>query len=192
MSIYGITGAISTGKTFVADYLISLGYTVFDADNLCRRSYYDIDICKQIYKIFPNLEGILGDQLRDKISQFIFQDLSKLKLLENIIQPYIRSEMQEFIDVNKDDKFLFLDIPLLFENKMEDLFDKIIVTDCSEANIYKRLISRGYDEDKIKQILAKQIDKDIKREKASCVINTDNSEDDTFKQVNYILQKITT
>ena len=36
------------------------------------------------------------------------------------------------------------------------------------------------------------IDKDIKREKASFVINTDNSEDDTFKQVNYILQKITT
>jgi len=127
MMIVGITGLISSGKTFVGDYLIQLGYITFDADKVSRESYCCLDICNQIYKVFPDLSGFLADDLRSAIAKFIFQDYSKLKLLENIIHPYVRNEMHRFLASNQQEKVVFLDIPLLFENKMESMFDKVIV-----------------------------------------------------------------
>ncbi len=190
MLIIGLTGSISSGKTFVTDYLRRLGYIIFDADKVSRRSYYLQDIICQIYEIFPNLAGLVGDNLRSEIAKFIFQDYSKLKLLENIIQPYVRNEMHEFISINQREQIVFLEIPLLFENKMESMFDKIVVTICSQDNLQKRLVARGYDDLKIKQILAKQLSQDEKSQKADFIINTNNSEEETLRKVNAILEEI--
>ena len=190
MLLVGITGGIATGKTFITNYLLKAGYKVFDADKCSRLSYSVFDIYSQIHNVFPDLSGIVGDELREEVAKFIFSDSNKLKLLENIIHPYVRNEMYSFVEDSKEEgeAVIFLDIPLLFEKNLVDLFDKIIVTVCSENIRDKRLYKRGYDDVKMKNILNQQIKQKEKEKLSDYVIDTSFSKDSTILEIQKILK----
>jgi dephospho-CoA kinase len=192
MLIVGITGLIASGKTFVTSYLNKHNYHVFDADRIARRSYYVQEIYSQIHNIFPELRDYTGDELRKHISDFIFADSAKLALLERIIHPYVRNEMHEFMADQKrlGTSIIFLDIPLLFENQLEQMFDKIIVIACGKAALFKRLQERGYNQLKIAQVLSKQLDLEYKKQRASFVIDTDSTEAGTIEQIEAVLRNL--
>ena len=71
---------------------------------------------------------------RAKVGNIIFHDESMRKKLNDIIHPAIREEMirqrDEFISYGE--KNVFMDIPLLFESKLEHFVEKIIVVSVSE------------------------------------------------------------
>ena len=192
MIVVGITGNIATGKTFISDYLITKNYSVFCADRVSRNSYLYVNIYKQIHQIFPESQNLLGDDLRNYLSKFIFADKEKLILLEKIIQPYVRQEMISFIKFSKEAKkeLIFVDVALLYEKKLEEIFDYVIVTDSKNANIKQRLEMRSYDKNKINDILNIQLDQNLKKSKADFVIDTNNSKEETINQLNKILKKL--
>lgn len=186
----GLTGSIASGKSFVTDYLRSQSYSVFDADKIARSSYNDEAVFSQIMQKL-SIENISdGDQLRSFISEFVFSDPIKLKTIESIIHPFVRERMNKFIADSTGEDLVFLDIPLLFENRMASLFDRVVVTYCSKDKIYQRLDQRGYSTDKVDRILAKQYDIDARVELADFVVDTNLSEDKTYEQIDEILMKL--
>ena len=186
----GLTGSIASGKSFVTDYLRSQSYSVFDADKIARSSYNDEAVFSQIMQKL-SIENISdGDQLRSFISEFVFSDPIKLKTIESIIHPFVRERMNKFIADSTGEDLVFLDIPLLFENRMASLFDRVMVTYCSKDKIYQRLDQRGYSTDKVDRILAKQYDIDARVELADFVVDTNLSEDKTYEQIDEILKKL--
>jgi dephospho-CoA kinase len=186
----GLTGSIASGKSFVTDYLRSQSYSVFDADKIARSSYNDEAVFSQIMQKL-SIENISdGDQLRSFISEFVFSDPIKLKTIESIIHPFVRERMNKFIADSIGEDLVFLDIPLLFENRMASLFDRVMVTYCSKDKIYQRLDQRGYSTDKVDRILAKQYDIDARVELADFVVDTNLSEDKTYEQIDEILMKL--
>jgi dephospho-CoA kinase len=186
----GLTGSIASGKSFVTDYLRSQSYSVFDADNVARSSYNDEAVFSKIIEEL-SIDNITdGDQLRSFLSGFVFSDPVKLKKIELIIHPFVRDRMNRFINDSRDEDLVFLDIPLLFENRMVDLFDRVIVTYCSKDKIYQRLCQRGCSIEKVDKILDKQYDIETRLDLADFVIDTNFSVDNTYEQIDFMLAKL--
>ena len=132
MKIIAITGGVATGKTTVAKILASLLKTdVIDADEIVHEFLVPgTKIYKKIVRTFG--EKILGKDTRinrKALGQIIFSDISQRRKLERIIHPAVKKEIKEKLRRfrKKGFKWAVMDIPLLFEAKMQQAADKVVV-----------------------------------------------------------------
>jgi dephospho-CoA kinase len=81
--------------------------------------------------------------------------------------------MVEFIEANRSNKLIILEVPLLFELNWQKYCDKIIVVNAPYEIQKKRVLARdGMTEDKFNKILALQIPEDEKLKKADFILDT--------------------
>ncbi len=123
MITIGITGSIASGKTTASKFISQNRGLFFSADNIVNELYKKKLFKKKIAKIlkikpYSNFKKSLKDK--------ILQNDSYLTNIEKIIHPLVRKEMLLFLKKNKKKKFLFLEIPLLIENKLTKYFDIVI------------------------------------------------------------------
>jgi dephospho-CoA kinase len=143
----GLTGGIASGKTTVANGLRSRGYAVVDADDLARRAVEPgSQGLKQVVQAFGrDVLRADGSLDRPKLGQLIFSHPDLRQKLEAIIHPEVRRlSALERTRLEREGKAIaFYDVPLLFEKKMEAMFDAVIVVSTSEALQKKWLASRN-------------------------------------------------
>ena len=143
MKVYGITGSIACGKSTVTNYLREHGYLVIDADRISREALtIDQGCIEKVDQLFHCVHGGIVD--RKTLGKKVFHDAKAKKMLENIIHPYVISQLKEAIQENQDLPCLFLDIPLLYESHLEYLCDSIIVVYLDEKQQVKRLMERDH------------------------------------------------
>lgn len=146
--IVGLTGGIVAGKTTVAELLKELGAEIIDADEIAHETMRPGE--KTWEKIILNFgKEILGDNQeihRKKLAQIVFSDKEKLDLLNKITHPEIILKIKDRIRKIKvystKDVICVVDVPLLFETKMEKWMDKTIVVYLSREEQIKRLFNR--------------------------------------------------
>lgn len=98
------------------------------------------------------------------------------------MHPQVAVEIKKFYENNKSEKFLFVGIPLLFEAKMEALFDKIIFVYTDDNLRLERLLKRNnYTLEHAKARIKSQISQDEKVKKSDYIINN-NSDIETLKK----------
>ena len=143
--IIGLTGGIASGKTTVSDYLKERGYTVLDADAYSRKT------TAKNGPAIPAIKKAFGDDIvnadgeldRKKLGSIIFNDSDKRRELNEIVHPLIRdmmnSDEQKFIK----EGHVFLDIPLLFENGLNERCDFVVTVFVDRDTQIKRLIARN-------------------------------------------------
>ena len=126
--VIGLTGGIASGKSLVLKEFRKLGSQTLDSDVIAKdvvepnQSAY-----KKIVKIFgPNILQKNGNLDRKKLGSLVFFDPKKRKLLESIIHPEVIRNLRQEIKSSQS-QLLVIDIPLLFEAKLQNLVDKIIV-----------------------------------------------------------------
>ncbi len=190
MKVFGITGSIATGKSTVTKYLIEKGYQVIDSDKLAYEALTKDDDCiNKVKELFKCLDDY-GNIDRIALGKIIFKDKDAKKRLEDIIHPYVIKEIKRFIEVNRYEDIIFLDIPLLYECKLEYLCDQIIVVYIDEAVQLKRLMNRdNIDEKYARMIMSNQMSIEEKKKKANIVI--DNCKDliSLYQQIDKVLEK---
>lgn len=192
--IIGLTGSIASGKSAVAKMIQSYGLPIVDADVVARQVVEPgSETLKKIAEIFGQ-EVIAEDGSMDraKVGNIIFHDESMRKKLNDIIHPAIREEMirqrDEFISYGE--KNVFMDIPLLFESKLEHFVEKIIVVSVSEEVQLGRLMARnGFTEQEARTRIATQIPVKQKEALADYVINNNGTLEQTALQLQNILYK---
>lgn len=143
MKIIGLTGGIATGKSTVTQLLTKQGHLVIDADVIVLElQEKGSPLLKELSKAFGstilNKDGSLN---RDVLGKLIFPDKEKRNLLNSIIHPLVRLEFEKRIASIESD-LLFLDIPLLFEAKFDDLADLTLVIATSSTKQLERLMLR--------------------------------------------------
>lgn len=141
--VIGITGGIASGKSFVSNYLVDLGYEVIDCDKISK---YLSEINSPIYNAIIKEFGkdFLNDDLslnRKKLGSLVFNDSISLKKLNDITHPLIIEEIKNKINESNSD-LIFIDIPLLFESNLEYLCDRIVCVYVDEKTQIKRLMNR--------------------------------------------------
>ena len=148
-----ITGNIASGKSTVQEILVRKGFKVYDADKIGHKILEDNP--NPIINAFSSFDILENNKIsRKKLGKIVFENDDLRKKLENIIHPEIKKEILRIFEQNKEEKFVFVGIPLLFEAKMDSLFDKIIVV-CTEENLrINRIINRDNlsREDALKRI----------------------------------------
>lgn len=192
--VIGLTGGIATGKSTVTKMMKRLGVPVIDADQIARqvvepgRSAY-----QAVIKQFG--EDILlenGQINRPKLGSIVFADKEKREQLNQIVHPAVRQEMLQLRDqyIERGVKSVVLDIPLLFESKLTNMVDKVIVVYVPKQLQLKRLINRDqFTEPEALQRINAQLPTIEKAKQADAVIDNRYTKENTFLQLKYILQQ---
>lgn len=188
----GITGSIGTGKSTFSDILRKKGETVLDADILAKQTLEPTGSAfKKVIAEFGNqLLGSDGKIDRASLAKVVFTDKAKLEKLELIIHPEVRTTVEnaKIEHAKNNHKFLFYDVPLLFEKKMEKSFDLVLMITCSPENQIQRIKARSnWSEQEIKNRLAAQLPLSEKESRAHVLINNDGSLDDLHAEATKFL-----
>ena len=187
----GITGSIACGKSTVSDYLIDKGYTIIDADKLGHVALTSDDVKRKLAEKFGD-EILENNEIsREKLGKLVFGNDDNLKILNSIIHPKIKELILKLQEEHKDEDLVFLDIALLYEANFVDLVEKVVVVYVDEDVQLERLMMRNSlpKEEAIKRVESQM----SPREKASLgdfVINNSYRKEDTFQQIDEILEKL--
>ncbi len=184
MSKIAITGNIASGKSTVENILKAKGYKVLDTDAVGHVLLENSEEVKNAFKDYDILS--VDDSIsREKLGRIVFNDKKMLERLNSILHPQIREKIWEFLEENKDEKFIFVSVPLLFEAGMESMFDKIIFVYADDELRLERLIKRnGVSQDYAHLRLASQASQDEKLSGADFIIYNNGSVEDLERQIN--------
>ena len=183
--IVGLTGGIGSGKSTAVKIFKELGIDSIDADNIAKNI---LDSNKNARKLFIEEFGdkyILKNHKinRDLLREDIFNDKSKIKKLESIIHPIVREEIFKFIQ-KSESIYTIIDVPLIFETKSEDFYNKIVVVDCDTNTQILRASQRdNQTEESILKIIGNQASREERFSIADYVINNDSSYGNLKKEV---------
>ena len=187
----GITGSIACGKSTVSDYLIAKGYTIIDADKLGHVALTSDDVKRKLAEKFGD-EILENNEIsREKLGKLVFGNDNNLKILNSIIHPKIKELILKLQEEHRDEDLVFLDIALLYEANFVDLVEKVAVVYVDEDVQLERLMTRNSlsKEEAIKRIES-QMSPQEKASLGDFVINNSYSKEDTFQQIDEILEKL--
>ena len=183
-----LVGDICSGKTFISKLF---RYPVFNADlvvsNLYRKDKF---LFRKIKRRFP--KTVTNFPLKKyELLKIIFEKQKNLKILGNIIHPTVRKIMVKFCKVNKEKKFVVLDVPLFLENKLNTKKDIIIFVEADKKKIKKEINKRKNINQKLIKILKRnQLSARLKKKKSTYVIKNDFISNTAKKNIKSILKKI--
>jgi len=184
-----LTGGIASGKSTVAKIFKEEGFVIVDADKIAHmvldREY------KSISKLF-GLKYITDNRVNRKaLGRLIFGNPTEKKKLENFIHPLIYREIEEqSMELDKIKNPYIIDIPLFFETNRYPIKKSIVVYIPKEEQL-KRLMQR--DGSTKKEALLRidaQMDIEIKRTKASYLINNNRDLNSLQEECAKVKQKI--
>lgn len=144
--VIGLTGGIASGKSTVAELLKAHGFKIVDADIASRKAVEQgSEGLKKVVAEFGE-EAITedGEMNRDYIAKQIFYDDLKREKLNAIIHPIVREIMEDEKEHYLDQGYeVIMDIPLLFENGLEDTVDEVWLVYTSPSIQVDRLMERN-------------------------------------------------
>lgn len=188
----GITGGIASGKSMVANHLRDLGYKIIDSDLIVKELYQSNKaMLQKIEAEFP--EVFINHKIqKDLLGQLIFSDEKKRKVLNSIVHPIVKDEIYKQVELLKyTEKILFIDIPLLFEAKFEDAVDLIVLVYVTKDVQLSRLMARDKITKKFAlQKIHAQLSLEEKKKKADYIIDNNETVEDTKKNIQGLLDKI--
>lgn len=186
--IIGLTGGIGSGKTTVANYLLSKGIPVYISDVEAKKVMASPEIINQIIAVFGT--DIIGEDNslnRDKLASIVFNHPDKLKQLNAIVHPAVKKHFEQWVGNNKNFPYIVKEAAILFESGSYKDCDAII-TVCAplESRIARVLERDGTTREKVLQRINNQISDDERIAKSQYVITNENFEQ-TKIQIDAIL-----
>lgn len=190
--IIGLTGSIASGKSTVSNMLKEMGFPIIDADLVARvvveKGTKTLEMIKEAFG--PDIIHEDGALNREALGEIIFSNPSKRKQLNDIIHPAIRAEMlaQKEHLVQQNHPIIIMDIPLLFESRLQSFVDRILVVTVTEHKQLERLMARnGFTQKDAKLRIQSQLPLSVKEEGADAVIYNNGTIEETRQQLNKIL-----
>ena len=195
MKKIAITGQIGTGKSVLLNQFKFLGYKTYSSDQMVKDLYAkDKHIINEIKKLNPSL--ILNKKIRfDKLSNKAFKEPSFLLKLENIIHPrlqHIRSKIIKTNQINRsiNRNIIVFEVPLLFEKKLQDNFDLVILLKCQNYLQVKRVLKReNMNRKKFENINKKFIPERKKIILSDYIINSGIGKNYTMSKIKKLIKK---
>ncbi|MCX8601936.1 MULTISPECIES: dephospho-CoA kinase [unclassified Gilliamella] len=152
--VVALSGGVASGKSTIANLFAQLGVPIIDADIIARQVVeVGTDALAQIVKHFST-EILLpnGELDRSQLREIIFNNDHERLWLNNLLHPIIHQITQKQI-AKQTAPYVIWVVPLLIENNLHQLADRVLMVDVPETLQMERLIYR----DKISESLAKRM-----------------------------------
>ncbi|WP_317952803.1 dephospho-CoA kinase [Staphylococcus sp. NWU MK-U1] len=144
--VIGLTGGIATGKSTVSELLTAFGFKVVDADIAARKAVAKgTKGLEQVRAAFGDIAITdEGEMDRKYVGEIVFNHPEKRLELNDIVHPIVREIMEEekqsYLNQGYD---VIMDIPLLFENELQNTVDEVWLVYTSESIQIERLMERN-------------------------------------------------
>ncbi len=175
--VIGITGGIGSGKSAVTDRFEQHGITVVDADKAARV------IVEPGRPALQSIAEHFGDTIllpdgtldRAALRTKVFADDNERHWLEQLTHPLIGQEILDQLAAATS-PYTILSSPLLLETSQKSLTDLVVVVDVPEDIQLSRTVARDdNDEAQVKRIMAAQMARSERLEKADIVIDNNRT-----------------
>ncbi|MEZ8492699.1 dephospho-CoA kinase [Vibrio splendidus] len=190
--IIGLSGGIASGKTTVANLFNEhFNIDIVDADIVAREVVaVGSDGLKQITDHFG--EAILledGALNRSKLRELIFSDPTEKQWLNDLLHPMIRNKIDS--DLSKvTSPYGLLVAPLLVENQMQSMADRVLIVDVPTEVQIKRTMSRdNVSREQVASILKSQASREQRLAVADDVIKNHTKNQELLPQITDLHQK---
>ena len=194
MKIIGITGNSGSGKSTISK-LISINYEakIIDADKIAKEmTKNNGEYLQAIRQAFGN-DVIKNNELdRKKLADIVFLNRAEKEKLDGLTFEYVVEEIKKELEANQnlDYQYIILDVPLLFESKLDKLCDYTIGVIAPKTEKIKRICKRDkLSKEKALQRLNSQPNDEFFTKNCNTVINNENKEE-TIKMMNEIMLKL--
>ena len=187
--IVGLTGGIGSGKTTIANLFANLGVPLVDADVVAREVVEkDSPLLSKIVEHFgPQILTKQGELNRAALREIVFHHDEEKQWLNNLLHPAIRERMKQQLSEQTAPYTLFV-VPLLIENKLTALCDRILVVDVSPQTQLARSAQRDNNNfEQIQRIINSQVSQQERLQWADDVINNDA---DLAQNLPHLQQKV--
>lgn len=183
MYVVAITGGIGSGKTTVANQFAALGIEVVDADLIAREVVAPGTPALAAIASHFGAEMLTEQGLLDRrvLRERIFSDPAAKSWLNALLHPIIRSEMlRQCAAVSSP--YCLLVVPLLVENRLTELADRVLVIDVDEATQIERTCHRdGVSREQAQAILASQASRSERLAMADDVLDNQSGTTETIR-----------
>ena len=192
MLVIGLTGNLGCGKSTVAAMFAKQGAKIIDADAITRELLIQNMKCiKKVAKIFP---GVILDSStinRSELAKLVFKNPRELQKLTDILYPEALKVVKSQISQYKNESFVVLDAPLLFESGWDRITDITIVVKALRAQQFVRAQKRlGISRSEVLRRLANQMPLKEKCDMADMIIDNSHNFMQTQKQVDAIINRL--
>lgn len=199
MIVLGITGGVGSGKSKVL-YDLKENYNAYivEADRLAHELMEPgKEIYKEIVKAFG--EDILcrNEQKninRERLGSIVFNDSEKLKKLNRISHPLVKTHILRDIDEKRQEKkyrLFVIEAALLIQDGYDSICDEIWYIQVSAEERIKRLMeSRGYTREKCISMINSQESDEYYKKYANFTINNEFDYENSLKQLKGRLNKL--
>ncbi len=183
--VVGLTGGIGSGKSAATREFEKLGVTVVDADVVARQVVEPgtgalARIAEYFGDAMLNADGELD---RSALRNAVFDNEQHKNWLNQLLHPAIRTSMREQTE-QAPGPYCILAVPLLIENNLTGMCQRVLVIDCPEAQQLARAVRRdGSDERIIKNIMKSQASRQQRLEAADDIIDNSGEITDIAPQV---------
>lgn len=173
--IYGLTGGIASGKSIASDFFVNKDIKVFDSDEYVKSLWNEnqelVSTVNNKYQL--NIQTKEG---KAKLANIIFNDELEKAYINSLVHPLVFKGIEKWLIENQNEKFVIIDMPLLFETGYETKVDKTIVIYTTKMSQVKRLMKRDNLSLKAAKLrINAQLDLKIKAKMGSYVIRNTKS-----------------
>lgn len=173
--IVGLTGGIGSGKTAASDWFKGQGITIVDADVVAREVVEPGSIAlEQIARHFGSAVLLEDGGLdRAALRRVVFDAPEERRWLEQLLHPLIAQEIVRQLAA-ADSPYTMLVSPLLFETGQKNFVTRTLLIDVPEDLQLARTAARdGVDTAQVKSIMAAQMSRDERRQRADDIVVND-------------------
>lgn len=187
----GLTGGIGSGKSTIAQIIEILGYPVYISDSRAST------LINQEEKIKTSLTELFGENIyhpdgqldKKRLATIIFNNKEAIKQVNGIVHPIVTRDFTTWCSAQQS-PLIFFESAILFEAKLEYLFDYIILISTEIETRIQRVMSRDLiSREKVIERINNQMSDEIKQSKSNFVIyNNDDSK--VVKQILSIIHQL--
>jgi dephospho-CoA kinase len=190
-----ITGGIGSGKSLFSACLRDLGYNVFLADLMARNIMINNQLVrnkiKKTFGVNAYLEEGKGGLNRILLYKQAFSSKKNINKLNAIVHPYIIREIKQLFKILKKEKIVFIEAALIYEAKIENLFDYVVLITSNEEIRIKRTTKRDkISSEDVKAKMKFQYSDNYKKRRAHYVFENNGTKKQLRTKANLLIKTL--
>ncbi|GAA1983011.1 dephospho-CoA kinase [Kitasatospora viridis] len=190
----GLTGGIGAGKSAVSKLLVSYGAVLVDSDLISREVVAPgtPGLAAVVAEFGAGVLAADGSLDRPALGAVVFADPERLKALNAIVHPLVRQRSAELEAAAAPDAVVVHDVPLLAENGLAPLYDRVVVVDADEEVRLDRLVRlRGMAESEARSRMAAQASREQRLAVADLVVANNGTLEELEQRVRAVWEQLT-
>jgi dephospho-CoA kinase len=188
----GLTGGIGAGKSTALSALERAGAAVLSTDRVVHELYCDDDVLSAVRERFGDAierDGVLD---RGAIARRAFAAAEDRAWLEGLLWPRVGQRMVSWREslerLERPPRAAVVEVPLLFESGMDDVFDATIAIVAAEDLRTSRAGGRGHEA--LAERSARQLTQQEKAQRATYVVVNDGTVEELGSKLSALLEKL--